>query len=227
MDEKTKAVSPLKYWTMRFPDFMAKTSDWEKELLSSQEAFKHSVNSEQDLRHLLDSLKDFDVKKKQGKFLESEIYKRFAKELDYWYEGNMIKNGFAQAGATALIAVGASRMDIDAYWFSNIILIAIGIVLALVGRIFWGINKTNNQLSDKMNKRFGFADSPMERSKEVIGARRIIRILILVPLCSIVAIVSGMFVAEINHTWAGYWVSGIGALIVFIDLIVIFCLSRE
>lgn len=139
----------------------------------------------------------------------------------------MIKNGFAQAGATALIAVGASRMDIDAYWFSNIILIAIGIVLALVGRIFWGINKTNNQLSDKMNKRFGFADSPMERSKEVIGARRIIRILILVPLCSIVAIVSGMLVAEINHTWAGYWVSGIGALIVFIDLIVIFCLSRE
>ena len=129
-------MTPIEYWTKRFPDFMANTSEWEKELLSSQEAFKHSVITEQDLKHLLDLLKDFDVKKKQGKFMESKIYKDFNKELDYRYEGNMIKNGFAQAGATALIAVGASRIDVDYCLFSNIILIAVGIVLAIVGRIF-------------------------------------------------------------------------------------------
>lgn len=227
MDEITEKSTPLEYWTKRFPDFMSKTSEWEKELLSSPEAFKHSVYSEQDLRHLLDLLKDFDVKKKQGKFVESKIYKRFYKELDYWHEANLIKNGFAQAGATALIAFGASRMDEGAYLLSNIIFIVVGIVLAIVGRIFWGINKTHDRMIDKFYKRFDYLDSPKEKSKTTVGERWLLRILIFIPLCSLVAMVTGLLVEEIENTQAGLWVAGAGVLVVLIDLVVMICLSRD
>lgn len=111
--------------------------------------------------------------------------------------------------------------------FSNIVLIVVGIVFAIVGRAFWGINITNKQMRDKINKRFGFTDSQEENAKIDIAGRRVVRILIFIPLCAIVAIVTGLFIAVINHTLAGHLASGIGFLVGMIDLIVIFCLSRD
>lgn len=113
MDEIKQKMTPIEYWTNRFPEFIAKISEGDKRLLSTQEAFKHSVITEQDLKRLLDLLRDFDVKKKQGKIMESKIFREYNRELDEWYNGNMIKNGFAQAIATALITIGVSRMDIE------------------------------------------------------------------------------------------------------------------
>lgn len=220
-------MTPIEYWTNLFPEFMAKASEWDKELLSSPEAFKHSVTTEQDLRQLLELLRDFDFKKKQGKIMESRIFRRFNGNLDKWYNDNMIKNGFAQAGATMLITIGVSRMDIDYYSLSNTIFIAMGIILALVGRFLWGINVTNRQLREKINKRFSFTELDDDNTDMDVAGRRIVRMLIFIPLCSIVAIVTGLLIAEINHTRAGFWASGVGALVVLIDLVVIFCLSRE
>ncbi len=176
---------------------------------------------------MLDLLRDFDEKKRKGKIMESELYRRFNRELSYWYDGNVKKNGFAQAIATALITIGVSRMDIKYYLFSNIVLIAVGIVLAIVGRALWGINITEKQMGIKINKRFGFPDSPERNAKKDDAGRRILRIIVFTPLCATVAIVTGLLVAEINNTMAGYFASGVGVLVVLIDLIVIFCLSRD
>lgn len=214
----------LQYWEQRFPEFMAKTSKWERSLLSTQDPSRVGVLDEKDLANRLTLLKDFEVKRKEGKLIESTLYQKASKELEQFSESNLIKNGFSQAGATALITVGLST--ITNYPITSASLITAGIGLAILGRAKWGVGKTQRHIWDTMVRKFALPDSEELKVTSIVSARQILRILVLVPACSIVAMVTGLLTAEVADLQLGYGCSIGGVIALVIDLIVMKVLSK-
>lgn len=221
------SMTYLEHWTAQFPAFMAKASEWDKELLSYQDPRRLSILNERDLANLLRLLKDFELKKKEGKLMESMLYKQVDNELKSYSESNLAKNGFAQAGATFLITAGASLMTTPGYGLFSAISIGLGVGLGLLGRFCWGISKTQKRVWDTITKRFSLPESPEMRVTSIVSARRILRLLILAPACSTVAIVTGLLAAQVTGIRFGYICAGAGVVIVIVNLIAIAILSKD
>lgn len=217
----------LEHWTNQFPSFMEKATQWEKDLLSRQDPRKVAIYDERGLRNLLVLLKDFEVKAKEGKLTESMMFKQVDKDLQRYSDSNLAKNGFAQAGATSLITAGASMITTPGYRVFSAVTIALGIGIGLIGRFSWGIKKTQRKVWDTITKKFNLPESPEMRATSIISAKRIIRMLILAPACSIVAIVTGIFAADVTGTHFGYVCSGVGLAIGLVDIIVITIISKD
>lgn len=217
----------LEYWEQQFPEFMAKANSRQKELLSRQDPKKTAVYDEKGLKNLLNLLIDFDEKVRAGKLTESIAYQQADKELQRYADRNLTRNGFAQAGATFLITAGLSIITDGWFRTTAIWLIIAGIVLAIVGRLRWGITVTQKKVWDTITTRFNLADSPELKEVSIKSARRIIRILILIPACSAVMIVTGLLANGVTDIRRGWLYVSIGIIILAIDLIVIGILNRD
>ena len=206
---------------------MEKATQWEKNLLSTQDPRKVAVYNERDLKNLLILLKDFEVKSKEGKLTESMMFKQVDKDLQRYSDSNLAKNGFAQAGAAFLITAGASVITSPGYRTFSIISITLGIGIGLLGRFSWGIKKTQRRVWDTIIKKFNLPDSQELRATSIISAKRIIRMLILAPACSIVTIVTGLFAANVTGVYFGHICSGAGLVVGLVDIIVITIISKD
>ena len=217
----------LEYWETKFPDFMAKASKWEKELLAQQNPEGLAIFSEQELRRQLELLKDFDLRKKEGRLSESIIYKRYVEELSQHWDSCAAWNGLFQFIAAATMAAGLAMAFEPGLLIMGIAHMAGGLGLALFSRAKIGLRAATRYNHKRLARRFGFTYSEKAVKEEArFGAKGLFPV-VYIPLNAIAIILSGLFCESYFGTWHGIHVGAIGFLLVLGDFIYFWHLLRK
>lgn len=220
-------MTPLEYWTKRFPDVVPKLSQQDRDLLARHRPPRITVHDERDFRNMLVLLWDFDKKQKEGKELESLIYKSADKELSEYFDKNVTKNNIAQMVATGLACIGLSGIDyMDNLTLAGLFTSALGI--SMLGFMKWGIRKTNSVIWKKTAEILELPDTPEVRAQMNKPARSIIRMLMMIPLCGITAITVGLVMSAGSYSFGpADWVAYGGGAVLLADLIAIFWMAYK
>lgn len=217
----------LDYWIKQFPTFISKTNEWEKRLLANQDPSKLAVYTEQDLVYLLELLKDFEVRRKEGKLSESIIYKKSVKDLQDVWEKNLAWNGLAQVVSIALLTAGISMLATPDYMLPGALHAIPGAMLSLVAIAKLGIRNTLQRNAKKLSSRFGVSISPEDLKKECRLERKALMVLVYIPILSSVCMASGMLASDLLHNRVGLIVGGIGGLALIADMVYWWRLTKK
>lgn len=221
------SMTYLDHWTTQFPAFMAKASKWEKDLLAQQDPAGLAIYTEQQLRQLLDLLKDFDLRKKEGRLSESIIYKQYVEDLSQHWDSCAAWNGLFQFIATATMAAGLAISFEPGLLITGIAHMAGGLGLALFSRAKMGLRAATRYNHKKLAERFGIPYSEQSvREEAKFGAKGLLPI-IYIPLNSIAIMLSGLFCERYFGTWWGLIVGDIGLLLIIGDFIYLWHLLRK
>lgn len=221
------SMTYLDHWTTQFPAFMAKASKWEKDLLAQQDPAGLAIYTEQQLRQLLDLLKDFDLRKKEGRLSESIIYKRYVEDLSQHWDSCAAWNGLLQFIATATMAAGLAISFEPGLLITGIAHMAGGLGLALFSRAKIGLKAAIRYNHKKLAERFGTPYSEQSvREEAKFGAKGLLPI-IYIPLSVIAIILSGLFCETYFDTWHGLHVAGIGILLGIGNFIYLWVMIRK
>ncbi len=217
----------LEYWETKFPDFMAKASKWEKELLAQQNPNGLAIFSEQELRRQLELLKDFDLRKKEGRLSESIIYKRYVEELSQHFDTCFAWNGLFQFIAVATMTAGLSMVFEPGLLTVGIAHMAGGLALALLSRAKIGLRAAIRYNHKKLAKRFNLTYSEKAVKEDAKFAAKGLYPVVYVLLTGISIILSGLFCERYFGSWYGLQVGSIGIAIILVDFVYFWWVIRR